>query len=167
VNRFGTHVYADQHHCIATAGRCIITYSKQPPDAKYFAAWHATVDHLLQQAPGMFSVVNVIDSSAPPPSDAARQLIADAMQRHARSIDRFAHVVEGRGFGAAAIRSALSLLSLAARTPYRQKVFASVEDAGAWLVQAASEPSSGLEARALSSLVHTMRDKVAGLARAG
>jgi hypothetical protein len=88
------------------------------------------------------------------------------MQRYARSIERFAYVVEGRGFGAAAIRSALSLLSLAARTPYRQKVFASVDEAGAWLPQAASGPGSDLDPPALSALVHTMRDEV-DLARAG
>jgi len=163
---FGKPVYSDEHHCIAVAGSCIVTYSTQPPNARYFIAWNATVARLEEQQLGLLSVVTIIDSNAPIPDEAARTLMRSTMNRYAHSVERFAYVVEGRGFAAAAMRSAISLVSLAARTPYRQKVFASVEEAGVWLSRTSSQPSDGMDAKALSQLAHAMRDTVSGLARA-
>jgi hypothetical protein len=165
VSPFGTHVYSDGLHCIAVAGSCIIAYSKQPPDTKYFAFWHSIVSGVVAQQPGKLSILVIIDSGSRSPDESQRRLIASATQRYAQSIERFAYVVEGRGFAAAALRSAISLISLATRTPYRQKVFATVEEAAVWLVQAAGETGPGRDARALSALVHTMRDKVNGQAK--
>lgn len=166
VERSGRTVYSDAHHCISVAGSCIVTYSNQPPDARYFVAWNAAVARLEAQHSGLLSVVTIIDSSAPSPDEAARTLMRSAMNRYAQSIERFAYVVEGRGFIAAAIRSAISLVNMAARTPYRQKVFASVEEAGVWLARTSPQPGQGMDAKALSSLAHAMRDTVSGLARA-
>ena len=166
VTPFGTHVYSDEQQCIATAGSCIIAYSMQPPDAKYFASWHSIFSRVVAQQPGKLSILVVIDSGSRSPDESQRKLIASATQRYAQSIERFAYVVEGRGFAAAALRSAISLISLATRTPYRQKVFASVEEAGVWLAQTAGGTASGMDVRALSALVHTMRDKVSRLAPA-
>jgi hypothetical protein len=152
---------------MATLGRCIITYSRQPPGAKYFGAWQVAMARLAEQQAGQLSVVVIIDSNAATPDESARKLIRAALQRYERSIERFAYVVEGRGFGAAAMRSAISLVSLAARTPYRLKVFASVDEAGVWLARAAREAGSALEERALGSLADSMRDKLKSLARTG
>jgi hypothetical protein len=165
VNLSGTHVYTDEQHCIASFGSCIVAYSKQPPDTKYFASWHAIVSRLMAQQPDKLSILVVIDGGSRSPDESQRKLIASATQRYAHSIERFAYVVEGRGFAAAALRSAISLISLAARTPYRQKVFASVEEAGTWLAQTA-KPGSAMATSALSALVHTMREKVSLLAAA-
>jgi hypothetical protein len=165
VTPFGTHVYSDQHQCIAVAGTCIVAYSMQPPDTKFFAAWQSVVARVAEQRRGKVPVLVVIDSGSRSPDESQRKLIASAMQRHAHSIERFAYVVEGRGFAAAALRSAISLISLATRTPYRQKVFATVEEAVAWLAPAAGETGPGRDVRPLSALVHTMRDKVNGQAK--
>lgn len=162
---FGTHVYSDEQHCIAVAGAYIVAYSKQPPDAKYFASWHSIVSRVVAQQPGKLSILVIIDSGSRSPDESQRKLIASATQRYAQSIERFAYVVEGRGFAAAALRSAISLISLATRTPYRQKVFAAVEDAAVWLARAAGEAGSGRDVRPLSALVHTMRDEVNGQAK--
>lgn len=167
VTPFETHVYTDEHHCIATAASCVITYSKQPPDAKVLSIWQQAVANVSEQQRGKSSVLIIIDGGARSPDEPQRQLIAAALQRHAHSIERFAYVVEGRGFAAAALRSGISLLNLATRTPFRQKVFATLEEAGAWLAPAAKGPGHRMEARALSALVHTMRDKVSQVARAG
>jgi hypothetical protein len=165
VTPFGTYVYTDEQHCIATAGSCVITYSKQPPDAKVLAVWQRAVAQVAAQQPGKSSVLIIIDSGARSPDEPQRKLIATALQRHADSIERFAYVIEGRGFAAAALRSAISLVNLATRTPYRQKVFATLEEAGVWLAPA-NGPGSRMDARALSALVHTMRDKLSQVARA-
>jgi hypothetical protein len=120
----------------------------------------------VAQQPDKLSILVIIDGGSRSPDESQRKLIASATQRYAHSIERFAYVVEGRGFAAAALRSAISLISLATRTPYRQKVFAGVEEAGTWLAQTAPKPGSGMAAIALSALVHTMREKVRLLAAA-
>lgn len=167
VTPFGTHVYSDEQHAIAIAGRCIITYSKQPPDAKYFAAWNQAVARLTEQQPGKLSVLIIIDSSTPTPDESSRKLIAATMRRYADSVDHFAYVVEGRGFGAAALRSAISLVNLATRTPFRQKVFATLEEASVWLAHAARDRRPAVDPQAMSSLVHSMRAEVEALAPVG
>lgn len=164
-SRFGTQVYSDINHCITVVGSCIITYSKQPPDVRYFAAWNAVMARLTEQR--RLSVVTIIDSNASIPDEATRKLIRTAMQRYTQSIERFSYVVEGSGFGAAAMRSAISLTNLAARTPYRQKVFATVGEAGVWLSRTSSSSSSEVDASVLNAVAHAMRATVNGLARTG
>jgi hypothetical protein len=159
-------VYSDAHHCIFIAGRCILTYSNQPPDAKYFTAFATAAARVSEQHAGRLAVITIIDSATPIPDESTRKLIQTTMQRYASAIERFAYVVEGRGFAAAAIRSVISVLGLAARTPYRQKVFASVEEAEVWLAHAPPQPGSAPATSRLSPLARTMRDKVAVLARA-
>jgi hypothetical protein len=124
------------------------------------------VARVAEQQPGKLSILVIIDSGSRSPDESQRKLIATAMQRYAPSIERFAYVVEGRGFASAALRSAISLVNLATRTPYKQKVFATLEEAGAWLARAGGEAGSGMDALALNALVHTMREKANGAAPA-
>ena len=162
---FGKPVYSAEHHCIAIAGSCVVTYSTQPPNEKYFSAWNAAVVQVSSQQSSKISVVTIIDSNARIPDESERALIRGAMKRYAPSIQRFGYVIEGRGFAAAAMRSAISLTSLAARTPYRQKVFATVEEAGVWLARTSADAGDRMDAKALSSLAQAMRARVNGLAR--
>ena len=110
--------------------------------------------------------MTILDSSLPAPDDASRELLRATMQRHAGAIERIVYVVEGRGFHAAAIRSVISLLGLVARTPYPQKVFASMAEATAWLARLPPVPGSA-NAAELSALAETVRAGIKRLARAG
>lgn len=156
--------YADEHHCIASIGRCIITYSTRPPDARYFQAWDAIAARVMQRHPGKLAVVTIIHSDSPTPDEPQRKLIRSAMLRHADSVELFAYVVEGRGFAAAALRSAIALTNLTVRTPYRQKVFGSVEEAGAWLAHGDRDAGASIDPGELAPLAQTMRQRIKGLA---
>ncbi|HXE85360.1 MAG TPA: hypothetical protein VN524_01010, partial [Hyphomicrobiaceae bacterium] len=128
-------LYSDRDHCLAIHGNAVISYSLQPPNPAFLAAWTAAVERLVKATDAAISVVTVIDSQARPPDDGSKREIRDTVTRHRRRIGTFAYVIEGHGFGAAALRSMISLISLAARYPFPQKVFASINDASAWTAQ--------------------------------
>lgn len=76
-------------------------------------------------------------------------------------------MIEGEGFGAAALRSAMSLMSLAARYPYPQKVFKSVGDAAAWILRrSGGESADGATVANILALVELMRQRLKPLAAA-
>jgi hypothetical protein len=75
-------------------------------------------------------------------------------------------VIEGEGFGAAALRSAISLMSLAARYPYPQKVFKRVSDATAWILPRMSAELPDVTVASTLASVELMRRQVKPLAAA-
>jgi hypothetical protein len=155
-------VYADEHHSIAVSGNVILSYSKQPPNPRYLAAWDRTASRLATQ--GTIFAFTIIDGNSPTPDEPARQAIRQAIGRHEKQLSALAYVVEGRGFGAAAVRSALSLISLAARYPFPQRVFATAPEAAAWLAAARGTTSNVPN---LLSTVELMRSSSGALAVAG
>jgi hypothetical protein len=158
--------YAARNHCLSVYGNAIVSFSLQPPDPAFLEVWTRAVDRLAKSSTVKISVVTVVDSNARPPDDASRRAIRDAVSRHHHDIGAFAYVVEGHGFGAAALRSVVSLISLAARYPFPQKVFANVADAAAWMLQRTPAGSEDVTAGGLVSVVEMMRNQVKQLATA-
>ena len=153
------YTYSDEHHAIALCGNVVVTYSTDMPNPIYLEAWTQATDSLLARGHETIAVVTVIDSRTRTPNDDSKQLIRSTIERHKDRIDAFAYVVEGRGFSAAAMRSALSLINLAARYPFRQKVFSSIEEGARWLVaNTKGAPPNGVNM--LSAAVQTMRGNV-------
>jgi hypothetical protein len=155
-------LYSDREHALAASGNLVISLSLQPPSSGYLAAWTQAMDQLVSQAPGPICVLNVIDAGARPPDDATKAAIRRTVQRHAAKIGAVVYVVEGRGFKAAALRSALSLLSLVGRYPFPVKVFPTVASSSPWLGEtlgpnAKHSPTPA----ALLGIVERMRAEVA------
>ena len=92
--------------------------------AKDMAAEHA--------AAGM-GIIIVVESKALVPDADARPVFVAGMRECGPSIRGAAYVVTASGFGGAAIRAAISGLSLVAREPYPTRVFATPNDAAKWL----------------------------------
>jgi hypothetical protein len=159
------YTYSDAHHSIALCGNVVLTYSSDMPNPSYLEAWTQATDRLMARGTERIAVVTVIDSRARPPNDDSKKLIRSTIERHKDHIEAFAYVVEGRGFGAAAMRSALSLINLAARYPFRQKVFSNIEEGAQWLCANIKDPQTG-GANTLIGVVQTMRGNVR-LAAAG
>jgi hypothetical protein len=120
---------------LAVAGKTTAPLCRTPPSPRYLGAWIRTVERLVQAGQVPVAVVTIIDSRASPPDDVSKQAIRRTISRHAAHICGLAYVVEGQGFGAAAVRGALSLISLAAKYPFPQKVFATVATGGAWIIE--------------------------------
>ena len=127
-------LYRDAEHVIAVHANAILVYSSNAPNPRFLEAWARTVDELVERGDTPLLVLTIIDRRAHAPDDASKQAIRDTVLRHAASIQAFAYVVEGEGFAAAAVRSALALISLLARYRFPQKVFGRVDEAVAWML---------------------------------
>ncbi len=162
--RLGALIYADGQHCIGIQGNVILTYSTEVPHPKYLAAWAAATDRLVASEGPLISVITIIDSDVRAPSEPSKAAIRATIGRHRQNIHAFAYVVEGHGFAAAAMRSALSLISLAARYPFPQKVFASIEDAAPWVTQGVL---AGASVPQLVEIARSMRSAVKAFTAVG
>jgi hypothetical protein len=159
--KIGPHVYSDAHHCVSVCANVILTYSIQPPNAAYLDAWTKATNRLLERSDQSISVITVIDSGTKAPDEVSKRAIRNAITKHCDHIKGFAYVVEGRGFGAAAMRSALSLINLAARYPFPQKVFATVQEAAIWIVHRTPTPEGvELTPEKLVAVAETMRSQI-------
>jgi len=90
---------------------------------------------------GVF-MVTIVDEGAPMPAadvrDALSAFLASGIGRTLMS----AVIHEGAGFRAAAVRSVVTGLAMAARLPYPHKVFSTVSDAASWFSAGASQSLS-------------------------
>ncbi len=125
--------YVDHEHCTVAIGRVLLTYSRAAPSVPYLEAWRKEAARLRGAGNGPFFVMTVIDAArCQPPDDHCKRLIADSFKANRNAIAALAHVVEGSGFGAAAIRSALTLISLLGRHGISEKTFGNAADAAIW-----------------------------------
>ena len=83
--------------------------------------------------PGGLGCIVVIPAGAKPPPEAQRKAIDGVLTRLSSQLRGLAWVVEGAGFGAAAVRGVLIGLSLYGRRSYPTHVCTSVHDALGWL----------------------------------
>jgi hypothetical protein len=80
------------------------------------------------------AMLTIVEVNAPMPDLPAREAVAGFMRDVGASVRASALVSEGAGFRAAAVRGVVTGLTMLARQPYPHKVFATVDDAGRWLV---------------------------------
>jgi hypothetical protein len=161
-------VYSDEDHCIDVVGNVILTYSAQAPNPTYLEAWTRTMDTLVRRTSAPIAVITVISPLARAPNEPSKKAIRATIGAHRGNIGAFAYVVEGHGFGVAAMRSALSLISLAARYPFPQKVFANMRDAAPWAIQRVPGAlESGVTCDGLIAVVDLMGAQLQRLAAAG
>jgi len=129
-----TIVYQDEQHLIGVRGNTVVSCSLDAPNPRFLEACSRTMDSLARQRSLPLLLLTIIDQRARAPDDAGKLAIRQTMLRHAAQIHAFAYVVEGEGFAAAAVRGALSLISLLARYSFPHKVFGRVEDAVPWML---------------------------------
>ncbi len=153
-------IYCDEHHVISICRDVVLSYSIQQPNPHYLQAWRLAMDELVDELRTPISVVIIIDSKARAPDDASRNLIRATVTSHSAQIDALVYVIEGTGFGAAAMRSAISLIALAARYPFSQKTFSTIDEAAPWLVRRDSKRTRQQRVAAEAELIsvgHGMR----------
>jgi len=148
--RLGAAVYQDEKHVIAVCENTVFTYSDDAPNPHFLDAWTRTVEQVAAQFQDGLYAMTIIDSRVRAPDDASRLHIRTTVMRHAAQLKAFAYVVEGEGFGAAALRGAISLMSLAARYPFPMKVFGHVEEAVPWMLK---HPTLGAKRTSMAKLV--------------
>lgn len=153
-------VYSDKDHCVSVYANIILSFSLQPPNPSYLRAWTAAMDRLVAASAEPVAVVTIIDSQARPPDESSKQAIRACLSKHASKTCAFVYVVEGKGFAAAAMRSVLSLISMAARYPFPQKAFSTPQDAAAWVVQKTPSTLASSNAHEIVAVIETMRHQL-------
>ncbi len=114
----------------------------------------------MNQAQAGLLAITIINRHAHAPDEASKAHIRHTVLRHAAEIDPFAYVVEGEGFGAAAVRSALSLICIAARYPFPLKVFGRVEDAVPWMLNRPGQGAPRSSAVQLIDVANCLRGEL-------
>jgi hypothetical protein len=153
--------FLDQDHCLSVLGNAVLSFSLQPPHPRFLEVWTAAVDQAVARSNGPISVIIVIDSNSRAPDEVSKRAILNTVLRHRAAIGAFAYTIEGHGFGAAALRSAVSLISLAARYPFPQKVFKTPADGAVWaLGHVPSSADHGVTVTAICVTVEAMRNAV-------
>lgn len=164
----GEPVYRDPQHVIAVYQNTILTYSGDAPNPQYLDSWTRTVEQVAARFPTELLALTIIDRHVRAPDDNARTRVRNAVLRHAESIRAFAYVIEGEGFGAAAVRSAVTLISMAARYPFPQKVFGHVETAVPWLLSCTPQRAArALDAGTLVEIARSLPGQLHGSAATG
>ena len=128
-----TALYAGEDHVTGLVGPCLVLIARREPDDGIVVEAPKWVDRLLAAHPKKGGLVVVVQASAPPPSDVARKRIDRAYGEYGRGVVAGAMVIEGRGFMAASIRSALSLMMLTSRYSYPIKTFATPREGAAFV----------------------------------
>ena len=163
-----TVVYRDSEHAIAVCQNAVVTYSLNGPNPRFLEAWTSAVEGIVNELRAPLLAITVIGKTTKPPDEDSRRRIRGTLDHHAREIRGFAYVVEGEGFGAAAVRSALTVITLAARFQFPLKVFGHVEEAAPWLL---SHPcGSSVQVPAASQLVSvaaSLRGQLSSVAATG
>ncbi|HEY3256032.1 MAG TPA: hypothetical protein VGJ91_18865 [Polyangiaceae bacterium] len=149
---------------ITVCENAVLSYSSDGPNPRYLDAWTRTVERVVAQFRQGLLAITVIDCRAHAPDDASKAHIRNTIMRHAAELKAFAYVVEGEGFGAAAVRSALALISLAARYPFPMKVFGRVEEAVPWTLSRFEQGIVRCDAAELVRVAHSLRAQLRSVA---
>ncbi len=126
-------LYAGEDHVAALIGPCLTLIVRREPDPHILQEASRWADELLKAYPQKGGLIVVIQASASPPSEASRARIDRAYTEYGRGVVAGAMVIEGKGFVAASIRSALSLIMLRSKYNYPIKTFATVAEGATFL----------------------------------
>jgi hypothetical protein len=126
-------LYAGEDHVAGLVGPVLVVLARGEPGEEILTQAPRWIDRLLTRYPQKGAYMVVIQTSAKPPGDVGRKRIDRAYTEYGRGVHAGAIVIEGKGFMAASIRSALSVIMLASRYPYPQKTFATVGEAAPFL----------------------------------
>ncbi len=149
-------VFLDEHHATGMLNNVLFTFSKSEPTRAFLDSWTACAKQAAAEHEQIAALI-VIDSDAKPPSDAIRAEIHRTLLAFGGKICAIAQIVEGKGFMAAAKRSALSMVALLARFPFPLRIFGETMEGAVWL--AVQLPAGGVrfDTRALCDAAESVR----------
>jgi hypothetical protein len=133
-----------------------VVIARQEPSREIAHMADVCVTALERKYRGKLALMIVIKSEVSPPSEEARVRIRDAMRTCERTMATGAIVVEGHGFIATAMRSALSMMLFVVRPKFPVKVFNLVDD-GAAHICAGLDRDADVTGTALAQAVRDLR----------
>jgi hypothetical protein len=132
-------LYVDDVHCVGLFHDVLIMLSRGAPSLQFLQHSMRLIREAAKDAQTGLGLFIVISADAPPPPDDAREFFTRSTGELASTVGAMARVIEGEGFLAAAKRSAIAMVQLAARSPFPSKIFGTQAEGSAWLVQTLSQ----------------------------
>jgi hypothetical protein len=147
VHRSGPHVAANRavlqevtdDHTIMTWSNFVFANFKRETTLAAVRKIQSTYDTHANSFPSGVYMVTIVDEGAPMPAADVRQALSNFLASGIGRTLMSAVIHEGAGFRAAAVRSVVTGLAMAARLPYPHKVFGTVADAASWFSASASQ----------------------------
>ena len=129
----------DGDHLIYSQGRLLVAVWKletRPDAVKQLVQFAA--DLAARLGPPRFCLLVIVEESAIPPPAAVRADLATMLRLSTPHLIRFATVIEGTGFRAAAVRGVMTSIAVLSRQEFPHRVFSNAETALLWLVEGLS-----------------------------
>lgn len=124
---------ATHDHLVVSWERCLAIVWRQITTVQgVFALDRALREQRDRYHSGLY-LLTVVEETAALPDAQARDAVARFLRSASGTVRMSAVVHEGTGFRAAAVRSVVTAISHLARLPYPHEIFATVEQAAAWL----------------------------------
>jgi hypothetical protein len=124
---------AGEDHCVATWNNVLLTTWRGGINANGLESTHGISFDLAARFPDGIVVYNVIEQGIPMPSNEIRRRASEILHETGGHVCKTSTVVLGDGFWVSTARAAIATITLFARTPHPQKVFASLADGAGWV----------------------------------
>jgi hypothetical protein len=124
---------AGEDHCIATWNNVLLTTWRGAINADGLESTHGISFDLAAAFRQGIVVYNVIEKGIPMPSNELRKRAAEILHDTGGHVRKTSTVVLGDGFWVSTARAAIATITLFARTPHPQKVFASLGEGADWV----------------------------------
>lgn len=146
---------------LGRSGNLSIAIWRSKPTAAGAAALDRHFRSMSTTHPDGFGSLIIIEEQTANPDEAMRRAITDTMDRAAEELLSVAVVLEAKGFAAAALRAALTGMSMMTRSRFPRRFVSSVEEALPWLVKGLTTDSGrALTPVELSQLVADFRSSL-------
>lgn len=153
-----TIVYRDVHHGTVVLANLIVTFGRNEPSIALLDNFVDSAKRLRVSHAKLVAMI-VIESAAKPPSDEIRAATSRALHSVGPDMLAMAHVIEGKGFVAAALRGAVTTLSLLNRFPFPIHAFGEVDEAASWLSERLQAAQAGtLTSHAIAAAARVARE---------
>jgi hypothetical protein len=157
VSKATLHDVADDHIMMSWTNFTIAVFRRETT-LEGVRKLSSTYESIAAAFPYGVYLVTIVEEGAPMPAPDARQALTKFLMSGAGRTRMSAVIHEGSGFRAAAVRSVVTGLAMAARLPYPHKVFASVAEAGTWF---ATSPDQAIDSTLLLASVADGRQRAA------
>lgn len=123
----------DHEHAVATGDSSMLCLWRGQTTHQAVIELHSISASLAKRTPNKVGHLTVVEQGAAMPSSVVRDELAKVLRGVATSVACSALVFEGGGFLAATVRAITTTLNQVARQPYPHRVFATVDEATAWM----------------------------------
>jgi len=159
-------LYADDDYCAGLVGPVLALIAQGHPKSIVVGQGRQWAKRVASERPDGGAFIVVVRSDAPVPSEEARGYIRSWIEECQRFAKAGSFVIEGQGFLAAALRGALTTVTLVARLPYPLKVHGTIDEGAAFIVAKLGR-KVGMGSRDLGdSILELRRDYESGMFRA-